>query len=503
MLRQLLELEPDALDQALPPAWRAAPAAAVARLCADVELLAMRTSAAAEADPPLDAGVLAQLFEQGLFSLTVPRAHGGLEASLRDFVLAMESVGRMGPAYAMTAVPHLCISVKAVASLCPAAKAAPILGAIRARRQLLAFAITEDQGSDLAALTTRLSDDPGRGWRLNGRKQWITNLQRASHVVVAALYPGMQPGATALLLVGLEQEGVSRSRPWAKLCANGSDTSDLYFDDVAIEPDQLLGAPGQGMALFNEMVLSGRLGAAAAAVGLARQALQVARASPLLARDQAAIGATLDALSATLSLSAALGDAGHPEFAQVTALAKHACSRAAQDCVDRIEHAYLCAGASVPPAVTRAARAMGLFRLLKGPGEILGLHALSSWAARMDRAPAQHWPRRMRLALARLARGFADINAAGGLSANPVRAMLLAELAGACWCWFAAATAQRNATTPTDGQAAAWAWRTFTVAARRMRKARPVMIEQIDDAYALLRHTDFARLSVTEGAWAC
>jgi hypothetical protein len=498
MLRQLLEAPPGKIDNALPAAWQAPLDIDIARLCKRLDGLAMQTSRQAKADPALDQATLAQMFDYGLFSLTVPVEYGGLNSCIRDFVVAMESVGRMGPAYAMTSVPHLCISVKSVASLCRASEARAILGAIRAQHRLLAFAITEDNGSDVAAVKTRLTLDRDGRMRLSGRKQWITNLARASHVVVVALCPELHraPGATVLVLLAIDQPRVSFGSPLDKLCANGSDTSELYFDDVEIQAHQLLGQPGQGLSLFNDMVLSGRLGAAAAAVGLTRQALLVARTDMAIAAPRsAAIEATLDVLSAALTLSAALGDAGHPEFSMVTALSKHMCTRQAQTLAGDIAHSYACTGKITPPAVTRALNAMGLFRLLKGPGEIIALHALAAWAPRINEAPVTTWPHTVRVTLQRVVHGFSGLNAAGGLSANPVSAILLTDMTGAWWLVFSTVMAIRSgnaAIRPGHRRLALrWAWQNFAEAARRFSASSNALgSEQVNALYSALRQVN-------------
>lgn len=502
MLRSLLESPEQAIETALPGNWQSVVDGEIAALCTRLDALALQTSAEADLDPGLDQEVLGQMFDAGLFSLTVPRDANGLAASIRDFVVTMESVGRMGPAYAMTAVPHLCISVKAVASLCEPARAQAILSDIARRQCLLAFAITEDNGSDVAAVKTRVTRAPDGGLRLNGRKQWITNLARASHVVVVALCPDLHraPGATVLLLVSLRQAGVEVARPWHKSCANGSDTADLYFDDVLIEEHQLLGQPGQGLSLFNDMVLIGRLGAAAAAVGMLRQALDISCVGsdgPLAPEPRAAIGAALQTMSATLALSAALGDAEHPEFPMVTALAKHFCSREAQRLVCEIERAHLFAGLIPPPHVRRATQAMGLFRLLKGPGEIISLHALAVWAPRIKAMPLNgNWPRTIKIGLGRVVAGFVRLCDAGGLSANPVDTMALLDATAAWWALFAVVMARRTGGRVPDldwRRTINWAWRSFATAARRLdARERNMDIEQIDALYSALRHSGFA-----------
>lgn len=496
MLRTWLDSRPTAWPESLPSGWATPPAAEVAAVCRAVGDLLPLTRSDTRTDPPLDKAIMDSLFACGLFSLTVPRACGGLDASLRDFTLAMQQVGRLGPAYAMTAVPHLCISVHSVARLCAPADSAPILAAIRDERRLLAFAITEDQGSDLSAMRTRLTrGDDGR-LRLNGRKQWITNLSRASHVVVAALCPDLHraPGAAVLVLVPLSQPGVRVSQPWEKIAANGSDTADLFLDDVVVPEQALLGAPGQALALFGGMVQPGRLGAAAAAVGMAAEALQQARSDrlqTLTGRDLHAMDLAIQTLGACLRLTASYGDEGHPEFSLLVSLAKHLCTREAQALVAALDLGYARAGRQAPPAVRRASDTIGLFRLLKGPGDVIALQAVSAWLPALGQAaaPLLHDARPLALALDWLLQGYAWLSREGGPSLQPVAAASLADASAAWWLLFAAFHADRDGarSDPPCPGARRWAWRRFAAAARHARAARAVAsTDAVERLYAVV-----------------
>ena len=352
-----------------------------------------------ELDPPLCPATLNALFEHGLFSLTIPRECSGFDASLRDFALCMEDIGVLGPAYSMTAVPHLCISVKSVARAAPAQLRRDVLSAVRRDHRLLAFAITEDQGSDVAAIRTRLAAASGGGLVLNGRKQWITNLRRASHVVVVALCPEMHraPSAAAFVLIPLDAPGVQVLPPQEKLIANGSDTANLHFDNVPVTSAQLLGEPGKALSYFAELVLPGRVGTAAAALGIVQHALKAVAndvSTPMQLTEIAELSARLDTLRAAVTLAGALGDANHGEFSHATALVKHLGAMQCQAVIGKLDRAYGDAGRDAPPAVQRARQSLGLFRLLKGPGEIIAYQAIVAMTARLREpftAP-RDWP---------------------------------------------------------------------------------------------------------------
>lgn len=439
MLPQWFDSLPASMEAALPPDRCIAVMPEVGALCNSISRL-VEAATRDDEDPALEPDVLGALFDGGLFSLTVPSEHGGFGASMRDFVVVMEQLGKLGPAWAMTAVPHLCISVKSVARLCTSDVRDAILRDIRTRSRLIAFAITEDHGSDVAAMCTRLRKAPDGRLVLSGRKQWITNLARASHVVVAALCPDLHPapGASILVLVPLPQRGVKVSPAWDKMCANGSDTAEIFFDDTPIAPENLLSEPGQGMSLFLEMVQPGRLGAAAAANGLALAALHAASEDATHSLSGAKcreLQAMLDAAGASIRLCAAFGDAQHPDFPSLVSLLKHACGELAQTAIQQIDAAYAVDGRLAPPAVALAREALGLFRLLKGPGDILALQTVLSWATRMHthcRGGAQ-WPQELRAGLALLARRFAELREGASPAAQPAAAMQLADGLARWW----------------------------------------------------------------------
>lgn len=360
----------------------------------------------AEEDGDLHPELFGALAEAGLFRLMVPADCGGLGASTVDFVHLMEELGRLGPAWAITAVPHLCISVAAVDRLAAGPLRSEVLGGVADQHHLLAFAVTEDSGSDLAALGTTLSRTPDGSLVLSGRKQWVTNLRRASHVTVMARCPGLHPmpGATQLVLVPLAADGVHPSAPWEKLAARGSDTGDLYLQDVAVAPEWLMGQPGEGFHHFHELVLPGRLGAGAAALGLAGLALDLARQEDCLDDSSLdALASLLQGARASLAWAAEGVDGQDPDRADEVALAKELAGRVAQEVADALDEACAAQGRRSPPALRRACEALGLFRLLKGPGDLLALQAVLRHVRKLGEESAlAGWPPALAEALRRL-----------------------------------------------------------------------------------------------------
>lgn len=133
-----------------------------------------------------------------------------------------------------------------------------------------AFATSEPAASsDLspAAVATRAERD-GEGWVLNGRKRWITNSVAAGFVVVLA----GTGERLSTFIVPTDAPGVSIGTPDRKLGNKGQITADVILDDVRLGTDALLGSEGGGLKIALQTLTFGRIGIAAAGVGMAQGA---------------------------------------------------------------------------------------------------------------------------------------------------------------------------------------------------------------------------------------
>lgn len=136
-----------------------------------------------------------------------------------------------------------------------------------------AIAMTEPgAGSDLKNLRTRAEAVQG-GYRLNGQKTWITNGSNADvAVVVATVAPELGAGGLSLFCVDLHSPGVSRGAPMAKIGQHAQDTTELFFEDVLLPADHLLGEERRGFGYLEQQLAAERLAialrAAASAEGM-------------------------------------------------------------------------------------------------------------------------------------------------------------------------------------------------------------------------------------------
>ncbi len=139
-----------------------------------------------------------------------------------------------------------------------------------------ALAMTEPgAGSDVQGIRTSAVKD-GDGWILNGSKIFITNGIHADMVIVAAITdPGKGAKGTSLFLVDTTLPGFERGKKIEKIGQHTSDTAELFFQDVRLPANALLGELNKGFVIMMKELPRERLGIAAQAVASAEGALAI------------------------------------------------------------------------------------------------------------------------------------------------------------------------------------------------------------------------------------
>ena len=113
---------------------------------------------------------------------------------------------------------------------------------------MFSYALSEPEaGSDAAAMRSRAVRD-GDGWVLNGGKRWITNAGVSTYYTVMAVTdPEARSRGISMFVVHADDEGFTLGAPEKKMGIKGSPTRELFFDDVRLGDDRLVGEPGSGL----------------------------------------------------------------------------------------------------------------------------------------------------------------------------------------------------------------------------------------------------------------
>jgi acyl-CoA dehydrogenase len=141
--------------------------------------------------------------------------------------------------------------------------------------KIISLAITEPSGgSDVAQLKTR-AERQGNKYVVNGQKMFITSGMRADYMTVAVRTGGAGMGGISLMLIETDRPGVSRTR-LDKMGWRCSDTAAVYFDNVEVPPENMIGPENGGFIGIMRNFNSERLGMAHGCCAMARVALKEA-----------------------------------------------------------------------------------------------------------------------------------------------------------------------------------------------------------------------------------
>jgi alkylation response protein AidB-like acyl-CoA dehydrogenase len=213
----------------------------------------------------------------GLMGMLVPEDWGGAGVDHVSYALAIEEVAAGDGTCSTIMSVHNSVGCMPILKFGSAEQKERFLKPLARGEQLAAFALTEPSaGSDAAAIKTR-ARRVGNHYVLEGTKQFITSGENADLAIVFAVTdPAAGKKGISAFIVPTDTPGYRVARLEKKLGQRGSDTAQLVFDEMALTPDLLLGAEGEGYRIALANLEGGRIGIAAQAVGMARAAFEAA-----------------------------------------------------------------------------------------------------------------------------------------------------------------------------------------------------------------------------------
>lgn len=211
---------------------------------------------------------------EGLFRIPFPAAVGGdgLAHPATGTAVAVEELAYSSNSIAAVFDVHCILAGNALAQGNPEQQQR-FLRPVTTGEVVGSFATSEPAASsDLSPSAVQTVAEPTpTGWRLTGRKRWITNSVAADVVVVLA----RTGDRLSTFIVPTSTPGVEIGQADLKLGNRAQITADVILDDVELDSSLLLGEQGGGLKIALQTLTYGRIGIAAAGVGMAQRAFDV------------------------------------------------------------------------------------------------------------------------------------------------------------------------------------------------------------------------------------
>lgn len=331
----------------------------------------------------------------GAFGLQVPEDLDGLGLTNSQYARLVEIVGAHDLGVGITLGAHQSIGFKGILLVGSPEQKAKYLPKLARGDNIAAFCLTEPaSGSDASSIKTRavLSDD-GKHYILNGSKIWISNGGLAEIFTVFAQTAvndektGESRDKITAFIVERSFGGVTNGPPEKKMGIKASNTAEVYFEDVKIPVENVLGGVGGGFKVAMNILNNGRFGMVAALSGTQKTCIQKA-AEHAATRTQfgkklSEFGVIQDKLaqmairqyvteSMAYMISANM-DQGFKDFQIEAAIGKIYASESAWFCADEAIQILGGMGFMRDCGLERVMRDLRIFRIFEGTNDILRL----------------------------------------------------------------------------------------------------------------------------------
>lgn len=327
--------------------------------------------------------------ELGLFGAVVDPKYGGQGMDYLSYIVAVEELARVDGSQAATVAAHNSLGAAPLYYYGSQAQKEKYLPELCNGAGLWAFGLTEPEaGSDAQASKTHAYlDTKTKEWVINGSKIWITNSANplTKGITVQAVTGRKENGRSELscFIVPAGTPGVTAKEMHGKMMWRSSNTGELYFDNVRVPAENVLGEIGQGFKIMMDTLDNGRLSIAAMGLGLAKGAYEMTLAyakerrtfGVAISKHQAVgfklaeMATRIEAAEGLLYKACWLRQNKKP-FQKLAAMAKLYCSEVAEYCAREGQQTFGGYGLMKEYPIERFYRDAALLRIGEGTSEI-------------------------------------------------------------------------------------------------------------------------------------
>jgi len=212
--------------------------------------------------------------ELGFMGMMVSPDYNGGGMDTISYVIAMEEIAKVDAAASVVMSVNNSLVCTLLEKYGDTFQKKKYLSKLSTGKLLGAFSLSEPQSGSDASNMLAFAKKTDKGYVLSGTKNWVTNGQNSDIVLVAALTEkNIGHKGISCFIVEKGFKGFSVGKPEKKLGIKSSDTTELYFDNVEIPKENLIGNEGDGFKICLGTLDGGRIGIAAQALGIAQASL--------------------------------------------------------------------------------------------------------------------------------------------------------------------------------------------------------------------------------------
>jgi acyl-CoA dehydrogenase family protein 9 len=218
-----------------------------------------------------------ELGERGLCGLYVPEEYGGQGLSQTGYCRVFETFAAIDATLSVVMGVHQSIGMKGIVLFGTDEQKERFLPDLAAGRKLAGFALTEPEaGSDAYNVRSRATLQPDGSWQLNGEKRYIGNGGTGDVFVTFARAEVDGEDRHIALILEKGMKGFEVGERYDTMGLRGNDLRRLYFRDVRVPPENVLGEPGEGFRIAMQILNNGRLSLGTGSVGATKYLLDEA-----------------------------------------------------------------------------------------------------------------------------------------------------------------------------------------------------------------------------------
>ena len=216
-----------------------------------------------------------KMSELGLMGIPWDQKYSGTGMDIRALVIAIEEIGKECASTAATMMAHTSLGTAPIAIFGDESQKKKYLPPLARGEMLGAFGLTEPNAGSDAGNTQTTAIKSNNKYVINGQKVFCTNAGKAGTIIITAVIMDKNENkGIGAFIVEADNPGLKIGEPENKMGWKGSDTRSIYFEDMVVSKDCLLGTPSKGFKQFLQTLTGGRITIGALSLGTAQGAYE-------------------------------------------------------------------------------------------------------------------------------------------------------------------------------------------------------------------------------------